>query len=79
MKEYSPVEKCKKNRWKKGTILRCKWEDATDDEGNDVYEEWKITGFGEYWVLGKQVNLKENEISGETFIPFYYRTNWRKA
>jgi hypothetical protein len=59
MRELSPVERCRKNKWKKGTIINKK----------GTFENWKITGFGEYNVLGKQIDLEPNMTCGEKIIP----------
>jgi hypothetical protein len=74
-KELSPVEKCKKNNWKKGTILRS----IKFEMGNCYYEYWKITGFGQYEVLGYRTHLKPFETSGEEIIQFHLRDKWRKC
>lgn len=74
MKELSPVQRCRRNNWGIGTILRgVEWE-----MGNPQYEYWKITGFGEYEVLGKQVNLRAYTTSSETTIPFSNLISWRR-
>jgi hypothetical protein len=75
MREISPVEKCNKRKWKKGTILRCE----KTDWSTEPFEYWKITALGEHEVLGIRVNLKPFETCGEEIIPFYKRDSWRKS
>ena len=74
MREISPVEKCHKNKWKKGTILRA----LEMEMGSPHFEYWKITALGENEVLGIRVNLQPFETCGETIIPFFKRDSWRK-
>lgn len=71
-KELTPIERCKKNKWRKGTNLRC-------ITGSGEIEYWKITAFGISEVLGIRINLKPFETTGETIIPFYSRDKWRKT
>jgi hypothetical protein len=65
MKELSPVERCKKNGWKKGDTIRS----VELEWGNYVRECWKITGFGKYEVLGIRTDLPPFTTSSETIIP----------
>ena len=75
MKELSPVERCRKKGWKKGTVIKSSFLEWGDNE----YEYWKITGFGEYEVLGRRVNLPPFVTCGEEVIPFFNRDSWRKS
>lgn len=77
--ELSPVQICKKNKWKKGTVLQCTWPGTIAGDGKEVRQVWKITGFGEFWVLGRQINLGYQTTSGEEIVPFFLRKNWRKT
>ena len=56
--ELSSVERCKKNKWKKTTIL--------EQEDEQHFKVWKITGFGEPF-----------ETTGEVIMPLH-NGNWRK-
>ena len=75
MKEFSPVERCRKKRWKKGTILK-----STEIEmGNFHNEYYKITGFGEYEVLGIQINLDPFTTTSEKILSINgIGRTWRK-
>jgi hypothetical protein len=81
-RELSSVERCQKNKWKKGTILQCKENclglHLLHDE--HYYNYWKITALGETEVLGRRVHLKPFETTGETIIPFNKSAfTWRKV
>jgi hypothetical protein len=78
-RELSPVERCKKNKWKKGTTLQCK-ELVREQPKQFLYDYWKITALGESEVLGIRVCLKPFETTGETIIPFNKCScTWKKA
>lgn len=75
MKELSPVQRCRKNKWKIGTVLKG----GQLEMGNWRYMYWKITGFGIQEVLGIRTKLGRHETSGETIIPFNEMDTWRKS
>jgi hypothetical protein len=75
MKELSPIERCRKNGWKKGTRIRR----AAMEWGVHKEEDYKITGFGRYEVLGVRVNLPPKTTISEEIIPIGLGPwTWRK-
>lgn len=79
MKELSPAQRCKKNKWKKGTVLRATYDECGYTENHPVY--FKITAIGECSVLGKQVSLPPLTTTGEEILPLNDSSysNWRKV
>jgi hypothetical protein len=71
-KELSPAERCRKNNWYPGCVLK-----ATTPDREDFEEYWQITAIGEYEVLGKRmppftpsVLMSPQTNSGETIMQF---------
>ena len=76
MRELSPVEFCKKKRWKLGDVIKR----TEIDMGYEYITYWRITAFGENEVLGIQTDLKEYETSGEVILHFCSnQCTWRKV
>lgn len=70
-KEITSAEICKKNKWKKGTILEAQIL-------NGSYF-WKITAVGLHYVLGIRIDLPPLTTSREEIMPFHdSHIKWRK-
>jgi len=75
-KELSAVQRCNKNKWGVGTVLKTVHHIAIFK--NDRYYE--ITGFGKYEVLGFETNLLPHMTSSEKILPINseHYSAWRK-
>jgi hypothetical protein len=64
-KELSPADRCRKNNWYPGCVLKAKsvYQGSLD-------EYWQITAIGRYEVLGIQVGLPPKTTSGECVMKF---------
>jgi hypothetical protein len=65
MKELTEAEKCRKNNWKVGDVLK-----ATSFYGERQNKFILITAIGETKVLGRQVMLPPETTAGEECLDF---------
>jgi len=62
--ETSPAQMCKKNNWKKDTLLEARMSNSP------LTYHWKITAVGVYHVLGIRISLQRIISSSEEVMPF---------
>ncbi len=76
-KELSAVQRCKKNKWEIGTVLKTLH--TVGVFKNDRYYE--ITGFGKYEVIGFETNLSHHTTTSEKILPINgdHYSAWRKS
>lgn len=77
MKELSPVQRCKVNKWTIGTLLKVI---VKDNYLSIAF--FRITAIGENDILIKQIfNPYDKITSGEIIAPFHdpHYTAWRKT
>jgi hypothetical protein len=78
MKELSPVQRCRANRWKVGTFLKAVYSDPVRFSKIVFF---RITAIGEEEILGKEIPQQEKTTSGEIILPLNspLYTAWRRT